>query len=88
MNLPASGFSCAGDHAEQRRLARAVRADDADDPAGREREVHVLEQQLVAEGFGDVFGLDDLLPEPRAGRDVDLDLRLLLLLRPASSIFS
>ena len=35
----------AHEHAEQRRLAGAVGADDADDAAGRQAEVHVLEDQ-------------------------------------------
>ena len=38
----------AGDHAEQRRLADAVRADDADDAARRQLEGEVVDQQPVA----------------------------------------
>ena len=41
----------AGDHLEQGRLAGAVRADHADDAAGRQLEGQVLEQQLVAVGL-------------------------------------
>ena len=63
----------AGDHAEERRLAGAVRADHADDPAGRQREGQVLEEQPVAEALGHAVGLDHEVAEPRAGRDVDLD---------------
>src|SRR5258708_32634932 len=41
----------AGDHAEQRRLASAVRADDTDDAAWREREAEIFDEQLVAEAL-------------------------------------
>ena len=37
-SVPASGFSCADDHAEQRGLAGAVGADHADDAGGRQLE--------------------------------------------------
>jgi hypothetical protein len=40
-----------GDQFEQRRLARAVGSDHADNPARRQREAQILEQQLVAVGF-------------------------------------
>ena len=63
----------ARDHAEERRLAGAVRPDHADDAAGRQRERQVLDEQPVAEALRDVVGLDDDVAEPRAGRDVDLD---------------
>ena len=45
------GLLLAGDHAEQRGLAGAVRADDADDAAGRQLEGQVVDQQLVAEAL-------------------------------------
>ena len=64
----------AGDHPEERRLAGAVRADHADDAGGRQRERQVLDEQPVAEALLDALGLDDDVAEPRAGRDVDLDL--------------
>ena len=51
MTSPLSGFSLPGDHAEQRRLAGAVRADDADDRARRHLEAQVVDQQAVAEGL-------------------------------------
>ena len=38
-SVPPSGLLLPGDHPEQRRLAGAVRADDADDAAARQREV-------------------------------------------------
>ncbi len=44
----AIGLVLAGDHAEQRRLAGAVRADDADDAARRQAEGEVFDQQAVA----------------------------------------
>src|SRR2546428_9244184 len=55
------------DHPEQRRLARAVRADHADDSRRRQREAQPLEQQLVAEALGDLVRLDHAVAEPRAG---------------------
>ncbi len=61
-----------GDHAEQRGLAGAVRADDADDAALRQVEVEVVEQQLVAVRLRQPLGLDHQFAEARAGRDVDL----------------
>ena len=47
----ASGCLLARDHAEERRLAGAVRADHADDAAGRQREGEVLDEQPVAEAL-------------------------------------
>ena len=44
----AVGRLLADDHAEERRLARAVGPDDADDAAGRQPEGHVLEEEAVA----------------------------------------
>ena len=44
----AVGLFLAGDHAEERGLARAVGADDADDSAGREREAHVLSNRRLS----------------------------------------
>src|SRR5436305_14109312 len=57
----------AGDHPEERRLAGAVRTDDADDAAGRKAEAHVLDEQPVAEALRDAIGVDDDVTEPRAG---------------------
>ena len=59
------------DHPEQRRLAGAVRADHADDAAARQREVEVLDQQVVAVALLHAARLDDDVAEPRTGRDVD-----------------
>ena len=57
----------ARDHPQERRLAGAVRADDADDPAGRQREGQVLEEEPVAVALADAVGLDDDVAEPRPG---------------------
>ena len=74
----AVGLLLPGDHPEQRRLAGAVRADDADDAAARQREVDVVDQQQVAVALAQAARFDDDVAEPRAGRDVDLDLLDLL----------
>ena len=66
------GLFLAGDHLEQRRLAGAVRADDADDAAGRQLERQVLDQQLVAKPLVEVFDLDDDIAQPLAMRNDDL----------------
>ena len=68
------GFFAASDHAEERGLAGAVWPDDADDRVGREVEIHVLEEDFVAIGFGDLDGLDDFRAEARAGGNIDLDV--------------
>src|SRR5262245_22352602 len=69
----------AGDHAEQRGLAGAVRADHADDAAGRQLEGEIVDQQVVAETLLEVLEVDDVLPEPLGYRDDDLrGLRLLV----------
>ena len=46
--LAGVGLLLADDHAEERRLAGAVGADDADDAAARQVEVQVLDEQVVA----------------------------------------
>jgi hypothetical protein len=62
----------AGDHAEERRLAGAVRADHADDAAGRQLELKTLDQDAIAIALGELLGVDDVLAEALAGRDDDL----------------
>ena len=62
----------AGQHAEQRRLAGAVRADHPDNAAGRQGEVQVLDQQPVVIGLAQILDLDDRVAEPLARRDDDL----------------
>ena len=66
------------DHAEQRGLAGAVGTDDADDAAGRQRERQIVHQQLVAVGLAHAARFDHDVAEPRARRNVDLDLLELL----------
>ena len=68
------GLLAAGDHLEQRRLAGAVGADDADDAGAGKREREVLDQQTIAEALAQPVDLDDGVAEPRAGRDGDLQL--------------
>jgi hypothetical protein len=70
-SLPASGAP-AGQDAEERGLAGAVRADDADDAALRQIEREVVVQQIVAVRLLQSLGLDDQVAQTRAGRDVDL----------------
>src|SRR6185437_14624498 len=68
-----------GDHAEQRGLAGAVRADDADDAAGRQLKRQIVDQQVVAKTFAQILEGDDVLAEPLGDRNDDLRaLRLLL----------
>ena len=64
----------AGDQPEHGRLARAVRADHAQDGAGRHLEAELLEQQPVVVALRHFVEVDDDVPQPRAGRDVDLHL--------------
>ncbi len=66
------GLFLAGDHAEQRRFAGAVGADDADDAAGRQVEGKIVDQEPVAIAFAEMLGLDHQIAEPRPGRNDDL----------------
>src|SRR5664279_5191744 len=72
LQLATVGFLEPHDHLEERRLPRAVRADDADDSALRKVEVQVLEEERVAEGFLHALGPHDDVAEARARRNVDL----------------
>ena len=54
----------AGQHAKQRRLAGAVRADHPDNAAGRQGEVQVLDQQPVVIALAQILDLDDRVAEP------------------------
>src|SRR5690606_35837238 len=65
------GLLLTGHHAEQRRLAGAVRPDHADDPAPRQREVHIVHEQDAAVALAQAARLDDDVAEPRTRRDVD-----------------
>ena len=67
------GLLFADDHAEERRLAGAVGADDAHDAAGRQEEGQVVDQEPVAEALDHVLGVDHLVAQARPGRDGELD---------------
>ena len=62
----------ARDHAEQGRLARAVRPDHSDDAAGREPEVQPVDQHPLAVPLGQAPRLDDQVAQPGSGGDDDL----------------
>ena len=63
------GLLLADDHPEEGRLAGAVGADDADDPARRQGEGQAVHEQAVAEGLHDAVGVDHLVAQARTGRD-------------------
>ena len=69
------GLFLPGDHAKQRGLAGAVRADHADDAARRQFEREIVDQQLVAETLGEIGEIDDIVAEPLGDRDDDLRRR-------------
>ena len=73
LERPGIGLLLAGDHAEERRLARTVRADHAHDPSGWEVERQVLDEEPVAEALLHPVGADDDVAEAGARGDVDLD---------------
>src|SRR5829696_4080117 len=62
----------ADQHLEQRGLAGAVGADDADDAVARQRERQVVDQDAVTEALGQILRLDDDAAQPRTRRDLDL----------------
>jgi hypothetical protein len=62
---PAIGLLLPGDHPEQRGLAGAVRADDADNAARRQLERQVVNQQPVAKALLQAIRLDDHVPAAR-----------------------
>ncbi len=57
----AVGRAAAGQHVDQRGLAGAVRADDADAVAALDPDRKSVDDLAVAEGFADVLGLDHQL---------------------------
>ena len=76
------GLLVAHDHLEQRGLADAVRADDADQPVARQREAQPVDQHPVAEALAQVGDLDHLVTQPRARRNLDLlEVQLAVLVR-------
>src|SRR5688572_28032161 len=48
-----------GEEIEERRLARAVRADDRVQAARRDRQAHVLHRGQRAEGFAEIFCFEE-----------------------------
>ena len=77
--LAAGWLLLAGDEPQQRGLARAVGADHPDHRARRGLEAEVLEEQPVAIRLRHAVKADHHIPQPRAGRDVDLHLLAALL---------
>ena len=67
-------------HAEKRGFASSVRADDADNSVGRQHEVQVLKEFLLAERLADMLRLDYLISEARTIGNVYLELLFALLL--------
>ncbi len=61
-----------GDHAEQRGLAGAVRADHADDAARGQLEGEVVDQEVVAVALFEIREVDNVLAEPFRHRNDDL----------------
>ena len=61
-----------GQHLEQRRLAGAVRTDDADDPGAGECERQILDQQAVAEPLAEVVDLDHRVTQSTTDGNGDL----------------
>jgi hypothetical protein len=62
----------AGDHPEERGLARAVRSDDSNDAAGRQLEVQILDEKPVAVGLPHASRLHHEAGELGPRRDGDL----------------
>src|SRR5688572_8070111 len=62
----------AGDHAEQGGLTGAVRADDADDAAGRQLEGEIVDEEQVAIAFRQVLGVDHVGAQPLGNGNDDL----------------
>ncbi|MND68196.1 hypothetical protein D3C80_596400 [compost metagenome] len=60
------------DHLEQRRLAGAVRADNADDTARRQLQRQVVDQSAAVKALLDAFQLDDHVAETLGDRNDDL----------------
>src|SRR6476646_1552368 len=68
------GRILADDYAEQSGFARAVRADHADDAAGRKLEGEIIDQEPVAKALADLLRVDDDIAEARPRRNGDLRL--------------
>src|ERR1019366_4645214 len=61
VNLASGGRDFAAKQAQQRRLAAAVRADEADSHSLRQREIDIREKPASANRVTDAFELDELL---------------------------
>src|SRR5205085_7396798 len=57
-NFARIGVQDAHDHAQRRRLARAIRTDESVHRASRDLKREVLDGKVLAEGFGDLVDLD------------------------------
>ena len=79
LKYAAVGLLQSHNQAEKGGLAGAVGADDAHDAVGRQHEVQVVKQQLVAQGFGHMLGLDDLVAQTWTVGDEDFEFLLFLL---------
>ncbi len=75
---PGVGLLLSNDHPKQRRLAGAIGADDADDPAAGEVKVQVLHQQVVAVSLAHALGPHDQVAQVRTGGDLQGQLVLAL----------
>ena len=67
LDRPRVGLQLLRQHPRQRRLARAVDADQPDPVARADVPVHPLQQHLRAERQPDALGLDHLAAQPRGG---------------------
>ena len=72
LHFARGGLFFARDHAEQRRLARAVRADHADDRTRRYLERKLVDEQALTVALGHVDEFDDLIAQPFGHGDEDL----------------
>src|ERR1051326_5700358 len=81
------GLFLLGNHAKQRRLARAVWTNHADDAAGRQRKRHVFNQQVLAIRFADLFGFDDDVAETWPSGDMNLKVFAPLLVLLSQQVF-
>ena len=79
MIVPEVRLLLAGDHAEERRLAGAVGADDPDDAAGRQLERKLVDEQPVAVALREIDEVDHVLTEPLGDGNDDLRRRRRLL---------
>ena len=76
LEIATIGLLQSHDEAEERGLARAVWTDDAHNAVGRQVEIQVVEQQLVAEGLTHMARLDDVVAQPRTVGDENLQFFL------------